>query len=225
MTQPGGPQIAVISLDGFDTHAGQPGLIATRLSYLDTVLNGLHTGLAGEWKNTVVIAVTEFGRTARVNGTGGTDHGTASTGLVLYGALGACTGSACTVTFASSKSIDQAITMNCASYVGVGSFGKPSYASGNGAPTITTTSLTPGSLAVNGIRLQMSTAVVGYNQTSRFADNRGSYQSVVLGECAAQSTAGASVTFSATSSTCAPESSSCRRNSRSVYSGFTLTQV
>ncbi len=87
MTQPGGPQIAVISLDGFDTHAGQPGLIATRLSYLDTVLNGLHTGLAGEWKNTVVIAVTEFGRTARVNGTGGTDHGTASTGLILGGAL------------------------------------------------------------------------------------------------------------------------------------------
>lgn len=87
MVQPGGPQIAVISLDGFDTHAGQQGLIATRLSYLDTVLDGLHTGLGAEWKNTVVIAVTEFGRTARVNGTGGTDHGTASTGLILGGAL------------------------------------------------------------------------------------------------------------------------------------------
>lgn len=87
MVQPGGPQIAVISLDGFDTHAGQPSLIATRLSYLDTVLDGLHTGLGAEWKNTVVIAVTEFGRTARVNGTGGTDHGTASTGLILGGAL------------------------------------------------------------------------------------------------------------------------------------------
>lgn len=87
MTQPGGPQIAVISLDGFDTHAGQVGQIATRLSYLDTVLNGLHTGLGAEWRNTVVIAVTEFGRTARVNGTGGTDHGTASTGLILGGAL------------------------------------------------------------------------------------------------------------------------------------------
>ncbi|PZR32113.1 DUF1501 domain-containing protein [Caulobacter segnis] len=87
MVQPGGPQIAAISLDGFDTHAGQPGQIATRLSYLDAVLDGLHTGLGGEWKNTVVIAVTEFGRTARVNGTGGTDHGTASTGLILGGAL------------------------------------------------------------------------------------------------------------------------------------------
>lgn len=87
MIQSGGPQIAAISLDGFDTHAGQPGQIATRLSYLDAVLNGLHTGLGPEWKNTVVIAVTEFGRTARVNGTGGTDHGTASTGLILGGAL------------------------------------------------------------------------------------------------------------------------------------------
>lgn len=87
MTQAGGPQIAVISLDGFDTHAGQVGQIATRLSYLDTVLDGLHTGLGAEWKNTVVVAVTEFGRTARVNGTGGTDHGTASTGLILGGAL------------------------------------------------------------------------------------------------------------------------------------------
>ena len=87
MVQAGGPQIAAISLDGFDTHAGQLGQIATRLSYMDAVLDGLHTGLGAEWKNTVVIAVTEFGRTARVNGTGGTDHGTGSTGLVLGGAL------------------------------------------------------------------------------------------------------------------------------------------
>ncbi|WP_421737441.1 DUF1501 domain-containing protein [Caulobacter sp.] len=87
MNQPGGPQIAAISLDGFDTHAGQPGQIATRLSYLDAVLDGLNTGLGDQWKNTVVVVVTEFGRTARVNGTGGTDHGTASTALVLGGGL------------------------------------------------------------------------------------------------------------------------------------------
>lgn len=87
MVQADGPQIAAISLDGWDTHANQAGQIATRLSYLDAVLDGLHTGLGAEWKNTVVVAVTEFGRTARVNGTGGTDHGTASTGLILGGAL------------------------------------------------------------------------------------------------------------------------------------------
>lgn len=85
--QADGPQIAAISLDGFDTHAGQPGQIATRLSYLDAVLDGLNTGLGASWKDTVVLVVTEFGRTARVNGTNGTDHGTGSTALVLGGAL------------------------------------------------------------------------------------------------------------------------------------------
>lgn len=87
MRQADGPQIAALSLDGFDTHAGQVGQIATRLTYLDAVLGGLHEGLGPEWKNTVVVAVTEFGRTARVNGTQGTDHGTASTALLLGGAL------------------------------------------------------------------------------------------------------------------------------------------
>jgi len=90
MREPGGPQIAAISLDGFDTHANEgaaAGQLATRLAYLDAVLDGLHSGLGPEWRNTVVIAATEFGRTARVNGTGGTDHGTASTALLLGGAL------------------------------------------------------------------------------------------------------------------------------------------
>jgi uncharacterized protein (DUF1501 family) len=90
MREPGGPQIAALSLDGFDTHAnegGAQGQLAQRLSYLDAVLDGVHTGLGPEWKDTVVVVATEFGRTARVNGTGGTDHGTASTALVLGGAL------------------------------------------------------------------------------------------------------------------------------------------
>ena len=84
---PGGPQLAAVSLDGFDTHANQMGLIGVRLASLDALVDGLHTGLGAEWKNTVVLAVTEFGRTARANGTGGTDHGTASTALVMGGAL------------------------------------------------------------------------------------------------------------------------------------------
>jgi uncharacterized protein (DUF1501 family) len=90
MREPGGPQIAALSLDGFDTHAGEgaaSGLLAIRLAYLDAVLDGLHSGLGPEWKNTVVVVATEFGRTARINGTGGTDHGTASTALLLGGAL------------------------------------------------------------------------------------------------------------------------------------------
>ncbi|HSV03125.1 MAG TPA: DUF1501 domain-containing protein [Phenylobacterium sp.] len=90
MKEPGGPQIAALSLDGFDTHANEgaaQGQLATRLAYLDAVLDGLHQGLGPAWKDTVVVAATEFGRTARVNGTGGTDHGTASTALLLGGAL------------------------------------------------------------------------------------------------------------------------------------------
>jgi uncharacterized protein (DUF1501 family) len=90
MQEPNGPQIVAISIDNFDTHANQgaaQGLLATRLTYLDGVLDGLSSGLGAEWSNTVVVAATEFGRTARVNGTGGTDHGTASTALVLGGAL------------------------------------------------------------------------------------------------------------------------------------------
>ena len=90
MTEPNGPQIAAVSLDGFDTHANQgaaDGQLANRLRGLDAVLDGLSSGLGPEWNNTVVVVATEFGRTARINGTKGTDHGTASTALVLGGGL------------------------------------------------------------------------------------------------------------------------------------------
>ena len=87
LTAEGGPSVAVLSLDGFDTHANQgaaEGQLANRLKTLDDVVDGLRQGLGPAWSQTVVVAVTEFGRTAHVNGTGGTDHGTAST-LILAG--------------------------------------------------------------------------------------------------------------------------------------------
>jgi uncharacterized protein (DUF1501 family) len=90
MIEPNGPQVAAISIDGFDTHANQgaaEGQLANRLAYLDAVIDGLQTGLGPEWSNTVVIAATEFGRTAHINGTRGTDHGTASTALIAGGNL------------------------------------------------------------------------------------------------------------------------------------------
>ncbi len=90
MTQPGGPQIVAISVDGWDTHANQgaaEGQLATRLLYLDALLAGLNEGLGEAWSDTVVVVATEFGRTVRVNGTSGTDHGTGSTAIVLGGAL------------------------------------------------------------------------------------------------------------------------------------------
>jgi uncharacterized protein (DUF1501 family) len=90
MIQSGGPQVAAVSIDGFDTHANQgssQGQLATRLAYLDAALDGIAKGMGPAWKDTAVVVVTEFGRTARVNGTNGTDHGTASTALLLGGAL------------------------------------------------------------------------------------------------------------------------------------------
>lgn len=90
LTAPDGPSIAVLSLDGFDTHAGQgaaEGQLANRLGIMDDVVAGLQQGMGDQWRNTVVVIATEFGRTARVNGTGGTDHGTASTVILAGGAL------------------------------------------------------------------------------------------------------------------------------------------
>jgi uncharacterized protein (DUF1501 family) len=90
LTDPNGPSIAVLSLDGFDTHANQGaanGQLANRLAILDGVIAGLQTGLGAQWSQTVIVVATEFGRTAHVNGTGGTDHGTASTVILAGGAL------------------------------------------------------------------------------------------------------------------------------------------
>ena len=90
LAAPNGPSIAVMSLDGFDTHANQGaenGLLANRLTLLDGAIDGLRAGLGDHWRNTVVVVATEFGRTAHVNGTGGTDHGTASTLILAGGAL------------------------------------------------------------------------------------------------------------------------------------------
>ena len=90
LVAPGGPSIAVLSLDGFDTHANQGadnGQLANRLAIVDNVIAGLQTGLGDQWANTVVVMATEFGRTARINGTKGTDHGTASCMVLAGGAL------------------------------------------------------------------------------------------------------------------------------------------
>jgi uncharacterized protein (DUF1501 family) len=90
LAEDGGPSIAVVSLDGYDTHANQgaaTGQLANHLKNLDDMVDNLHQGLGPSWSDTVLVAVTEFGRTARINGTGGTDHGTASTMILAGGAL------------------------------------------------------------------------------------------------------------------------------------------
>lgn len=90
LTAPDGPRIAVVEAGGWDTHANQgavTGLLANRLRGLDEGLAALRAGLGDAWSDTVVAVVTEFGRTARVNGTRGTDHGTAAAALLLGGAV------------------------------------------------------------------------------------------------------------------------------------------
>ncbi len=90
LTAPDGPNIAVAELGGWDTHANQGatnGALANRLEALDTGLGNLRDGLGEAWRHTVVAVVTEFGRTVRVNGTRGTDHGTATAALLLGGAV------------------------------------------------------------------------------------------------------------------------------------------
>lgn len=85
-----GPRVAALAFDGWDTHAnegGATGQLATRLSGLDRSFEEFEKGLGEHWKDTVVVAVTEFGRTARINGTGGSDHGTATVAFLAGGAV------------------------------------------------------------------------------------------------------------------------------------------
>lgn len=87
LAKPAGPRIAVIELLGWDTHAQQAPRLANQLRQLDAVLGALKDGLGPEWSRTVILAATEFGRTAAVNGTGGTDHGTGGAAVLAGGAV------------------------------------------------------------------------------------------------------------------------------------------
>jgi uncharacterized protein (DUF1501 family) len=85
-----GPRVAALSFDGWDTHANQGGAtgrLATLLGGLDGAFAAFETVLKPVWNDTAVIVVTEFGRTARVNGTVGSDHGTGTVAFLLGGAV------------------------------------------------------------------------------------------------------------------------------------------
>lgn len=90
LAEPAGPRVAVIELGGWDSHAGQfapGGTLRTSLRALDANLAALYRGLGPAWSRTVVFVVTEFGRTVRLNGSGGTDHGTGTVALLAGGAI------------------------------------------------------------------------------------------------------------------------------------------
>jgi len=85
-----GPKVAVFDTSGWDTHAnegGAQGQLAGRLAELDAGLAALRQELGPAWRDTAVLLLTEFGRTAAVNGTRGTDHGTATAAFLLGGAV------------------------------------------------------------------------------------------------------------------------------------------
>jgi uncharacterized protein (DUF1501 family) len=87
LAQPDGPRVAALEIGGWDTHAGQPGRIMGPLRALDAGIGQLREGLGSAWRQTAVLIVTEFGRTARVNGNNGTDHGTGGLAFLLGGAV------------------------------------------------------------------------------------------------------------------------------------------
>ncbi|MDB5374523.1 MAG: hypothetical protein JWP04_3165 [Belnapia sp.] len=90
MARPDGPRIGAMAFSGWDTHADQgsiTGGLGKRLAALDAAIGAFRSGLGPVWEDTVVAVVTEFGRTVRLNGSRGTDHGTATTAFLIGGAV------------------------------------------------------------------------------------------------------------------------------------------
>jgi uncharacterized protein (DUF1501 family) len=90
LARPDGPRIGALAFNGWDTHVDEgalSGRLATLLGALDGAIAAVETAMGPAWRETVVAVVTEFGRTARINGTNGTDHGTATVALLAGCAL------------------------------------------------------------------------------------------------------------------------------------------
>jgi len=90
LARPDGPRIGALAFNGWDTHMDEGavvGRLANLLGALDGAIAAIETAMGPVWRETVVAVVTEFGRTARINGTNGTDHGTATVALLVGGAL------------------------------------------------------------------------------------------------------------------------------------------
>jgi len=90
LAQPEGPRVGALALDGWDTHYNEGianGRLSQLLGALDAALGAVETNMGPAWRETVAVLVTEFGRTARINGTDGTDHGTGTVALLAGGAL------------------------------------------------------------------------------------------------------------------------------------------
>jgi uncharacterized protein (DUF1501 family) len=85
-----GPRVGAAGFVGWDTHINEgaaSGQLANLLGALDRALAAIETSMGDAWRETVVAVITEFGRTARINGTNGTDHGTGTVAFLVGGAL------------------------------------------------------------------------------------------------------------------------------------------
>lgn len=90
LAQADGPRLGALALDGWDTHYNEGiagGHLSQLLGALDDALAAAKTNMGPAWRETVAVVVTEFGRTAQINGTDGTDHGTGTVALLVGGAL------------------------------------------------------------------------------------------------------------------------------------------
>lgn len=82
-----GPQCAMLEMGGWDTHYKLVPKLHAQFQELDEAIKILHDELGAQWNNTAIIVATEFGRTVKVNGAQGSDHGTASTLFLAGGAI------------------------------------------------------------------------------------------------------------------------------------------
>jgi uncharacterized protein (DUF1501 family) len=90
LAKPDGPRVGAVGFVGWDTHINEgaaSGQLANLLGALDGALAAIETNMGEAWRETVVAVMTEFGRTARINGTNGTDHGTGTVAFLAGGAL------------------------------------------------------------------------------------------------------------------------------------------
>lgn len=82
-----GPRLAVLDIGGWDTHVGQANRLPQALRALNETVTALRTSMNEVWGQTVVLAISEFGRTVAPNGSAGTDHGTAGAAFIMGGAV------------------------------------------------------------------------------------------------------------------------------------------
>lgn len=80
-------RVGFVEDTGWDTHRGQADALQRKFAELDAALKAASDGFGAAWSRTVVVVVTEFGRTVAVNGTGGTDHGTGGLALLAGGGV------------------------------------------------------------------------------------------------------------------------------------------